>query len=351
MAIIKAVSSRSSIGRAIKYITQDEKTKDKLISGLECSPDTAIEEMKTTKELWQKTDGRQYKHFVQSFAPEEKLTAEQAHEIAKKLCENRFKGHETLIATHQDKDHFHSHIIVNSVNHENGHKLQLSKADLQQMKDRSDELCKEKGLSITEKGEEITTYKKEKYKALERAGKEGYKSYVLDCYKAVLSAKRTAISREDFITKMREQNFEVKWNDKRKHITFSDENGNKVRNSNLEKTFKEALGKENLENGFEINFESELVRARIREPEEKGSRGLETNTGIEQSSRKVETDDTELAIGNFKDKIGKSKTEVSHDDGRRAHRHADEKSLERERNRIEKQSALQKGLRNRSLER
>ena len=111
MAIIKAVNSRASIGKAVKYVTKDEKTEEKLISGIDCNPQTAIEEMKTTKEMWGKTDGRQYKHFVHSFPPTDQVTPEQAHEMAKELCKERFEGHEVIIATHKDTDHIHSHII------------------------------------------------------------------------------------------------------------------------------------------------------------------------------------------------------------------------------------------------
>ena len=65
MAIIKAVNSKSSIARAINYITKAEKTEKKLISGIDCNPETAIDEMKATKELYDKNDGRQYAHFIQ----------------------------------------------------------------------------------------------------------------------------------------------------------------------------------------------------------------------------------------------------------------------------------------------
>ena len=158
MAIIKAVSSRASIGKAVNYVTKDEKTEEKLISGKDCNPQSAIDEMKTTKEMWGKTTGREYYHFVQSFPPEEKITPAEAHTIAQKLAEERFKGHEVVIATHQDKDHVHTHFIVNSVNHEDGYKLHWSKHELQRMKEMSDNLCREHGKSICERGQEVTTY-------------------------------------------------------------------------------------------------------------------------------------------------------------------------------------------------
>ena len=67
MAVIKAVSSKAGIGHAIDYVTKKEKTEEKLVSGLHCEPETVKEEMQATKELWGKTDGRTYKHYVPPF--------------------------------------------------------------------------------------------------------------------------------------------------------------------------------------------------------------------------------------------------------------------------------------------
>lgn len=124
--IYKAVSSKAGIGHAIDYVTKKEKTEEKLVSGLHCEPETVKEEMQATKELWGKTDGRTYKHYVQSYHEDEEITPEQAHKNAVELAEHTkaWKGHEVLIATHIDKGHIHTHFIVNSVNYENGHKLQ-----------------------------------------------------------------------------------------------------------------------------------------------------------------------------------------------------------------------------------
>ena len=58
MAVIKAVSSKAGIGQALDYVTKEEKTEDKLVSGLHCEPDTVKDEMQATKELWEKTGGR-----------------------------------------------------------------------------------------------------------------------------------------------------------------------------------------------------------------------------------------------------------------------------------------------------
>ena len=154
MAIIKAVSSKAPIKTAITYISKSEKTESKLLGGYNITPDTAYEEMQSTKEIWGKTDGRTYKHYVQSFAPDELITPEQAHEIAKEFveCCPQFKGFEVLIATHQDKEHIHTHFVLNSVSFEDGHKFQQKSTELPAMKDLSDKICLAHGLSLTYKG-------------------------------------------------------------------------------------------------------------------------------------------------------------------------------------------------------
>jgi hypothetical protein len=282
MAVIKAVSSKAGIGQALDYVTKDEKTEKKLVSGLNCEPDTAKDEMQATKELWGKTEGRTYKHFVQSFAPEEKIEPEQAHCIACQMAAKRpeWKGFEVLIATHQDKDHIHSHFIVNSVSFENGHKLQQSRADLQNMKDMSDEICRQQGFHITEKGktfsgdvrEETVAWKKETYQLLKQAEQGKVKSYVQDIALAVLDCKETATSRETFIRLMNERGYGVDWQDSHKYITYTDlarkqagEKACKIRNNKLEKYYNMDFGKEEMERGFTVNARSLQTTERARE--------------------------------------------------------------------------------------
>ncbi|MEG0091628.1 MAG: relaxase/mobilization nuclease domain-containing protein, partial [Oscillospiraceae bacterium] len=298
MAVIKAVSSRASIGTAIKYVTKTEKTEEKLISGINCTPIIATEEMKATKELWNKTNGRQYKHFVQSFMPGEQVTPAQAHQIALELAQECFKGYEILVATHMDKEHIHSHIIVNSVSFEDGRKFQQSRADLQKLKDHSDEICKKNNLSICEKGQDIATYDIGKYKALERAAQGEYKSYILNIAVAALKAKEQALDRVDFVELMKQQGFTTNWSDSRKYITFTDKDGNKVRNSNLEKTFKAEFGKEQLENEFKQNSRREEVRTNstrkatgVEQTKQNGAREQPTErefNGVHSTIREIE---------------------------------------------------------------
>lgn len=263
MAIIKSINSKSNVANGIKYITREDKTEDKLISGYNCSPEFAIEQMNTTKELYNKTGGRQYKHYVQSFNPKDNVTPEIAHEIGNKfISENeKFNGYEVVIATHKDRNHIHNHFIVNSVNLETGKKYHESAKDLQQLKELSNELTKQYGLTVPEKSAEqgkITTFDQGKYQALNNHNKENYKSYLVLNSIALNKVINQATSKDDFIEKMEKEGYKTNWKDTRKNITFENEKGQKVRLSNLEKTFNNTnYNKENLLERFEKNKESD----------------------------------------------------------------------------------------------
>lgn len=270
MAVIKVTNSKGKVGSVLKYVTKLEKTEEKLISGKDCSPETVAEEMQTTKELYNKTEGRQYIHFVQSFNPKDKVSPEQAHEIGKEWAEKNFKGHEVLIATHTDKGHIHSHFVVNSVNFENGKKFQQSRKDLQKLKEHSNELSREHGLTVPTKGKEITMFNQGKYRLFKRIEQgENVRSYVLNTAIAVEKATENTKNKAEFISNMEKQGYKVSWEENRKHVTFQDKDKKKVRLANLEKTFKESkFSKEGLENEFS-KFEKQSrgkQQSRGREP-------------------------------------------------------------------------------------
>ena len=303
MAIIKAVSSKSPIKTAITYVSQKEKTEQKLLSGYNLSSiETSYEEMQVTKLLWNKTDGRTYKHYVQSFAPDEEITPEQAHAIANEFVEScpQFKGFEVLIATHQDREHIHTHFILNSVSFEDGHKFQQKSTELQEMKDLSDKICLKHGISLTQKGrtfdgkerEETTAYTKEQYRLLQRAEQGKAKSYVQDIALAVMACREQANSREHFIELMNANGYGIVWTDNRKYITFTDlarqkqgEKQCKIRNSKLEKYYHTDFSKEGLEREFADN---------ARKQQEKHNQAVRANT-IAQHGR-VAVIDTRTVI-------------------------------------------------------
>ena len=238
MAIIKAVkNSRSGIKKIIDYITKEEKTDgQKLCSGHNCNIGTADIEMQTTKELYKKTGGRMYKHFIQSFSPDEKINPEQAHEIAKKFVQScpLFDGYEVVYATHVDRQHTHSHFVVNSVSFVDGRKFQMSKKDLENMKELNNRLCMEHGLSVCEIGKkktgckDIISYDMGKYQFLKKAKEGKVKSYVQDTAVAVHDAMEKSASKEEFIAEMNKNGYSVAWKDSRKYIVFTNAEGKKI---------------------------------------------------------------------------------------------------------------------------
>lgn len=259
MAVLKAVHSKAKLSVAISYITKKEKTVERLISGVHCDPLSAVLEMENTKNIWHKTKGRQYDHYIQSFAPGERVTPEQAHAIALRWASGEFFGYECLVATHVDRDHIHSHIIVNSVNYQTGKKLHTSAHWLKEAKEFSDNLCREQGLSICEKGKtfdgqertDATSWNKDQYQLLEKASRGEVKSFLLEIAVAVCMVLKCAINREDFKKRLLDYGIDTTWTDKRKYITFADLDGNKVRNKKLSEVFHVDFSKEGIEHEFE----------------------------------------------------------------------------------------------------
>jgi len=156
-------------------------------------PETEIEEMMFTKNMFGKNGGRQYIHIVQSFDPKDELSYETANEIGIKLAEY-FVGFQAVVATHKDRDHIHNHILLNSVNFETGLKFQQSKDGMQAVKDFSDKLCLEYGLSVIEKSKEVMEYEFSKVEEY-RIGETGYPAAVATEH---LTTERAKISTAEY---------------------------------------------------------------------------------------------------------------------------------------------------------
>lgn len=146
MAIIKRISSKAKPTKVVKYLTQNKKTEERLISGKDCDPSNVVNEFNVTQEIYGKTQGVKYHHVIQSFSPEDNITPEKAHEIGKELAESQFKGHEVFIVTHKDKEHIHNHLVVNSVSFENGKKYEASNKSLWDIKRESNRICEREKL-------------------------------------------------------------------------------------------------------------------------------------------------------------------------------------------------------------
>lgn len=241
MAVIEAISSKANIKRIINYVTQDKKTTVDLITGKDCMADSCLEEMLYTKNLYNKTGGRQYIHIIQSFDSKDNLTPNQVHNAGLKLA-NTFNGFQVLVATHIDKEHLHNHLIVNSVSFENGYKIQMSKKDLQYLKDYSDEICLEMGASVIPKKDKTNYIKRNEYRVAERG--ESWKFKLIN---AIDLSIAESTSKEDFIKTINKLGYQVNWTDTRKYITYTTPEGYKCRDNKL---FEEKYLKGNMEDEF-----------------------------------------------------------------------------------------------------
>lgn len=241
MAVIEAISSKASIKRIINYVTQDKKTTSDLITGKDCMAESCLEEMLYTKNLYNKTGGRQYIHIIQSFDSKDNLTPNQVHDAGLKLA-NTFNGFQVLVATHIDKEHLHNHLVINSVSFENGYKIQMSKKDLQYLKNYSDKICLEMGASVIPKKDKTNYIKRNEYRVAERG--ESWKFKLIN---AIDLSMAESTCKDDFIKTMNKLGYQVNWTDTRKYITYTTPEGYKCRDNKL---FEEKYLKGNMEDKF-----------------------------------------------------------------------------------------------------
>ena len=278
MAVNKTVNKRTNshgaMRNCIEYVLRQDKTSEQLayVTGPYCHDEINYDLVYRTfleeKKLWNKDSGRMYAHNIISWHKDEQITPEQAFEFGKEFAEKWFQGFQTLVAVHKDKDHIHCHLVTNSVSYEDGKKLHTTKKDLERMKQFTNQMCRKRGLTVAEKGKhfdgseiekgEVIAWNKDKYNLFRQHAKD---SFVADCAMAVLKALENCISKEKFIEKMKQFGWSVNWTEKRKHITFQNQDGKKVRDSNLSKTFHLDISKEALEYEFNGNYERTRAEA------------------------------------------------------------------------------------------
>lgn len=247
IAVINFISrqktqTRRGLKALLNYCAKNAKTVHdgrKLVTGVNCVAQSVYNEMVNTKLRYKKTDGRMYYHLLQSFHPDEQITPETAHEIALRFAEENFPGYEVLVATHVDRSHIHSHLVINSVSAENGYKYHSDNKEIQRLRDSSDKLCLEYGLSVIESAPSKTKgMSAREYRAADKG-----QSWKLDLAMAIDEAMCYAVSREHFISLMELEGYQVNWSDTRKYITYTCPNGMKCRDNKLheEKYLKEAM--------------------------------------------------------------------------------------------------------------
>ena len=180
--------------------------KQRLVSGVNCLPDTARFEMMAVKKRFGKEDGTVAYHGYQSFAPGE-ATPEIAHEIGVRLAKQLWgEKYQVLVATHLDKaSHIHNHFLINTVSFLDVKKFYRSSKDYYDMRTASDALCREYGLSIVEKpkrpGQSYAQWK------ARQEGKPAGRSLIqADVDEAILAA----LTDKHFFQLLREKGYEIK---------------------------------------------------------------------------------------------------------------------------------------------
>ena len=236
-AIKNRGGGRGALGGVTRYVSQKEKTLwegQQLVTGWNCTAQSALSEMQLTKERYRKTDGRQYYHFVQSFSEQDDLTPQEAHAIDLELAQREFPNFEVLVATHMDTDHLHNHLVVNSVSFRDGKKLHQSAADLQAHRLASDEICSAHGLEILPPPEKQVKQKRMSSREYRSASKgESWKFRLMN---TIDQCMQYAETREDFISLMESEGYQVRWSDGRKNITYTTPGGMKCRDDRLHET-------------------------------------------------------------------------------------------------------------------
>lgn len=325
----KSTKSHGAMRNVIEYVLRDDKVKQGFVevTGPYAAETINYDDVYKTwleeKKLWDKDSGRMYAHNIISFHKDEVVTPAEVLEIGKEFADRFFSGHQCVIGVHQDKDHLHCHIVTNSVSYIDGLKLHQTKRDLEQQKEYTNNLCLERGLSVAEKGRhfdgsrievgEITAWSKDKYNLLINDSK---KSFVAECAIAIMETVPKSASREDFISGMEERGWSVQWEDKRKHIVFQNQNGDKVRDSNIEKTFSGMeVNKEVLLNEFTrqnalrlAKLKSDRDRERAEEELKQYYKELESAAAGLNTAKAIRND-SEFTIGTEQHNLGIGESE------------------------------------------
>ena len=204
--------SCACMGAMMRYTQQEKKTLWKgrqLVSGVNCRPESVYDDFLRTKLLYHKEGGTMFYHMVQSFPADEKVDPVVAHAAALKLAE-WFQGREVLVCTHLDRDHIHSHFLINSVSFEDGKKLHISEPELAQLRQRNDQVCMEFGLPVfrSEDKKRVKSMSGAEYHTAVRG--ESWKFRLMN---TIDECMRYARSREEFIALMRSEGYDVRWTD------------------------------------------------------------------------------------------------------------------------------------------
>ena len=249
----KGTQTRGCMKSVMRYVSQLSKTLwdgQQLVSGIGCQPETAFDEFLSTKLLHHKDGGVMFYHMVQSFPKGADVDPRTAHEAARRLA-GYFEGCEVLVCTHVDREHIHSHCIINSVNFETGRKVHMADEQIQELRIRNDQICEELGLPKFQKDEQRQSRGMSNAEYYTASKGESWK---FELMRVIDDCMRYAGNREEFLALLRAEGYDATWTDSRKNITYVTPDGRKCRDSKLH---MEKYLKENMEAEFGYRTEND----------------------------------------------------------------------------------------------
>ena len=279
----RGTQSRAAMRGVMLYVMQEKKTAwegKPLVSGINCQPQSAYDDFLNTKLLYHKDGGVMFYHMVQSFPKGAEVDPRQAHEAARRLAEY-FDGCEVLVCTHVDREHIHSHCVINSVNFETGKKLHMAKEQLQELMRRNDAICQEMGLPVFD----APTQQARGMSGAEYHTALKGQSWKLRLMNTIDGCMKYAADKDAFVSLMASEGYAVRWESSRKYITYTTPDGLKCRDSKLheEKYCKEAMERE-------FRIRAELIKRTFRRAEEIDG-GIEADESAEQCAAANSADD------------------------------------------------------------
>ena len=249
----KGTQTRGCMKSVMRYVSQTSKTLwdgQQLVSGIGCQPETAFDEFLSTKLLHRKEGGAMFYHMVQSFPKGANIDPRTAHEAARRLA-GYFDGCEVLVCTHVDREHIHSHCIINSVNFETGKKVHMADEQIQELRVRNDQICEELGLPKFQRDEQKRSRGMSNAEYYTASKGESWK---FELMRVIDDCMRYAGNREEFLALLRSEGYSATWTDSRKNITYVTPDGRKCRDNKLH---IEKYLKENMEAEFGYRTEND----------------------------------------------------------------------------------------------
>ena len=279
----RGTQSRAAMRGVMLYVMQKMKTTLEgapLVSGINCQPQSVYDDFINTKLLYHKDGDVMFYHMVQSFPKGAAVDPQQAHEAARRLAEY-FDGCEVLVCTHVDREHIHSHCVINSVNFDIGKKLHMAKEQIQELMRRNDAICQEMGLPVFD----APTQQARGMSGAEYHTALKGQSWKLRLMNTIDECMKYAADKDAFVSLMESEGYAVCWESSRKYITYTTPDGMRCRDSKLH---EEKYCKEAMEHEFRIR--AELVKRKLRRATEIDG-GLEADESAEQCAAANSADD------------------------------------------------------------